>query len=329
MKSGTTFIQDTLKRNREGLAEQGFLFPGSRWREQVLGVLDVLDQQRHGAVVDGAPGSWDRLLEEMAAFEGTAIISMEFLAASPREKIEKVVHSLAPARVQVVVTLRDLGRNLPAMWQEGLKNGATLDWTDYLDQVRSGDTAEPGFARQFWRRMAYPSICRRWSEVVGPEHMALITVPHPGAPWTVLWQRFCSVTGLDARRLPPSPPGNASISAPSALVLRRLNERLRDDGVPLPYPDVVKHSLAKRGMAERKEVEAPIGFQVPDWLSRRAAKQIAQFRELDLPVVGDLEELRPVTTRGVDLTEVTVEEQLDAAVAALNYLVQAWPTPAS
>jgi hypothetical protein len=177
--------------------------------------------------------------------------------------------------------------------------------------------------------MAYPAICRRWSEVVGRENITLITVPPPGAPRTLLWERFCSVTGLDPRPLQPSSLANVSVPAASALVLRRLNERLDAEGVPLPYPNVVKHSLARRAMAERKGVEAPIGFEVPPWLYRRAAHQIARFRELDLPVVGDLEELRPVSTAGLDLTEVTAEQQLEAAVAALAYLVQAWPTPAS
>ena len=48
---------------------------------------------------------------------------------------------------------------------------------------------------------------------------------------------------------------------------------------------------------------------------------------MGLHVVGDLEELRPVPQKGVDPTQVPVEDQLEAAVAALSYLVRMWPTP--
>ena len=327
MKSGTSFIQQTLGANRERLTEQGYLFPGKRWRHQVLGVIDVLDQRRDGAPVPGSVGAWKRLLREMEAWEGTAIISMEFLAANPAELIQRVVDSLAPARVEVVVTARDLGRNIPAMWQEGLKNSDAWDWAEYLEAVRNGDPAQPGDARKFWRHMAYPAICRKWADAVGRENVTLLTVPHPGAPRTLLWERFCSVVGLDPAPFDLSSKSNVSIPAASALVMRALNERLLVDGMPAHYPEVVKHSLAKQGMVARKGVEPPIGFQAPRWVGRRAAGQIRRLKELDLRVVGDLEELRPVSQEGVDPTEVTVEQQLDAALAALTYLVRTWPAP--
>ena len=48
---------------------------------------------------------------------------------------------------------------------------------------------------------------------------------------------------------------------------------------------------------------------------------------MGIRVVGDLEELRPVPQKGVDPSEVPVEDQLEAAVAALRYLVRMWPSP--
>ena len=53
MKSGTSTIQHQLQYHHEALAEQGFCFPGRRWRQQILGVLDVLDQKRDGQIVPG------------------------------------------------------------------------------------------------------------------------------------------------------------------------------------------------------------------------------------------------------------------------------------
>src|SRR4051812_42509113 len=135
MKSGTSTIQHQLQCHPEALDAQGFRFPGGRWRSQILGVLDVLDQTRDGQVVPGSEGAWQHLLDELAAYDGTGVISMEFLGPTPPDYIEKVVASLRPAHVHVVMTVRDLGRNVPAMWQEGLKNRATWTWPEYLEAI--------------------------------------------------------------------------------------------------------------------------------------------------------------------------------------------------
>jgi hypothetical protein len=327
MKSGTSYIQRNLGANRDVLASQGFLFPGEAWRQQVLGVLDVLDQTRDGDVVPGSPGAWQRLVDEIAAFDGTAVISMEFLGPTPAADIQRVVDSLAPADVKVVMTVRDLGRNIPAMWQEGLKNGTSWGWTEYLRDIEHPeDDQQLGHAKKFWRHMNFPFIARKWVRAVGKDHFTLVTVPHPGADPSLLWERFCSVVGLDPEPFDTSGRSNASLGAPSALVLRALNEALPERFPLARYQKVVKHSLAKKGMTARAEDEPSIGFEA-DWVTKRSAKHIEKLRKMDITVVGDLEELRPVPQKGVDPSEVPVEDQLEASIAALRYLVRMWPSP--
>lgn len=326
MKSGTSFIQQTLGENRGLLAEQGFLFPGRKWRHQVLAVLDVLGQTRDGDTVAGSEDAWQRLVEEMRAWDGTAVVSMEFLGPTPTEDIERVVASLAPAEVQVVMTARDLGRNIPAMWQEGLKNGNAWHWRDFLDDIAQERKSRSDRANKFWRHMNYPFIARRWSRVVGADRFTLVTVPHPGADPRLLWDRFCSVVGLDPAGFDISGRSNTSLGAASALVLRALNETL-PEALPLAhYQKVVKHSLAKQGLSGRARVEQPIGFD-DEWVATRAATHIRRLEELGVAVVGDLQELRPVAQKGIDPSDVPPEAQLEAATAALAYLVEVWPSP--
>ena len=66
IKTGTTYIQTVLRENRERLIEEGVLFPGRRWRNQVSAVEDVL---RLGKTRDGRPmpsaRPWPRLVEEL------------------------------------------------------------------------------------------------------------------------------------------------------------------------------------------------------------------------------------------------------------------------
>jgi hypothetical protein len=331
MKSGTSFIQHVLGGNRGVLAEQGFLFPGSTWRKQVLGVLDVLGQTRDGKVVEGSPGAWQRLLDEMERWPGTAVVSMEFLGPTPVADISRVVESLAPAEVQVVMTARDLGRNIPAMWQEAIKNGTSWEWGEYVGSLAggaggAGGDADDVHARRFWRQMDYPRIARRWARVVGKDRFTLLTVPHPGAPAGLLWERFCSVVGLDPVQFELPGRSNPSLGAASALVLRALNEALPEDLPLTRYQHVVKHRLARDGLSGRAGTEAPIGFTAP-WVADRTAEQVARLEQLGVTVVGDLEELRPAPAPGADPSDVPVEEQLEAAVAALAYLVEVWPSP--
>ena len=326
MKSGTSTVQHQLQAHQDVLAAQGFCFPGRRWRRQILAVLDVLDQTRDGQVVPGSEGAWQRLLDELAAYDGTGLISMEFLGPTPPDYIEKVVASLRPADVQVVMTVRDLGRNVPAMWQEGLKNRATWTWPEYLRDISSTDRPRTGHSRRFWRQMNYPFIAEKWVEVVGRDKFTLVTVPHPGADPGALWDRFCSVVGLDAAAFPATEPRNVSLSAASAQVLRAVNASLPEDLSLHHCQAVVKHQLAKQGLPGPSGPGDRIGFS-GEWVEGRAARQIDKLRNLDVRVVGDLEELRPVAQTGIDPTTCAPQDELRAALEALAYLVRVWPSP--
>jgi hypothetical protein len=239
-----------------------------------------------------------------------------------------VVDSLAPAQVRVVMTVRDLGRNIPAMWQEELQNRATWRWSEYLQELERSRPGRPGgpYAKRFWRHMNFPFIARKWADTVGGDRFSLVTVPHPGADPRLLWERFCVVAGLDPAPFDIPGRSNASLGAASAQVLRALNEVLPAELPLRDYQRIVKHELAKRGMAPRAAQEDPIGFDAA-WVSERSARQISRLRDLRVRVVGDLDELTPVRTQGVDPDRVPPETQLEAAVSALGHLVRVWPAP--
>jgi len=325
LKSGTSFLQRTLGDNREALAGQGFCFPGRRWQEQVLAVIDVRGHRRDGEVPADAVGAWDRLRAEIAAWPGTAVVSMEFLATTPPARIADLVADLAPARVEAVLTVRDLGRSVPSMWQEGVKNGDTWQWDDYVAAVRGGDPLQPGPARRFWRHQAATPIARRWSRGVGADRFTLVTVPPAGSDPAVLWRRFCSVVGLDPAPFALPGPGNESLGAASAQVMRALNERLDGALSTADYNAWVKR-LAKQGLAPRRAVEPAIGYAEP-WVAERAEAMIEGLTRLGVRVVGDLADLRPAPVVGVAPPDVPVEAERDAAVAAIAHVLRVWPSP--
>jgi len=306
MKSGTTFIQGRLNANRERLAEQRVLFPGPTWNRHVRAVSDLLGSPKRKA------GSWNSLAEEIREYDGTAVVSMEYLAPAGARQISVLRESFPGCELRVAVTVRDLGRTVPAMWQEAIKNRRTWEWQEYVGSIEQGGDA----GRRFWRQQHAAKIARRWGSTLGAGHVYVVTVPPAGAPSGLLWDRFCEVAGIRPDSWADGPRANESLGAASTLVMRRLNFSTRD--LPLPaYKKRVK-ALAKHVMGSHRAAEDPIGFTVPPWLHGESEKITAQLARSGAHVVGDLAELAPVDVVGVDPAAVGEGAQLEASVAALT-----------
>lgn len=324
MKSGTTYLQRRLGAHREALLAHGVLFPGRTWSEQVHAVGDLLGRGRMGGQSEKRNGAWQRLVEQVLAHSGPSLVSMELLGAAGPARVEEVVQSFPGRDVHVVVTARDLNRTLLAMWQEGLQNARTIGWDDYRDAVQD----ETGIGRRFWREHDLVRVAGRWTAQVPPERFTLVTVPPPGAPSELLWQRFSAATGLDPRWCGPVAPSNESLGAASAAVLLELNRLLEDRHLPWSdYHVLVKRTLAKGVLAGRRGEEPPLGLPVARWLKHRAREMVQGVEGLGIRVVGDLADLTPVPVPGTRPGNVSSDAALRAALAGLAGLVAAQTAP--
>jgi hypothetical protein len=322
MKSGTSFIQNVLGNNGEELARRGISFAGEKWRDQVAAVQDLI---AHGGP-DQAPldptGPWQRLVEGINAAPGAVVVSMEFLAPRNRHKIE-IIRDVLDGQLEVVLTGRDLARNIAAMWLESVQNGSAVTWDDYLGAVRSEDTTSP-VARNFWNHQGLAAIARRWSDVVGPDHFTLMTVPPKGASSSLLWERFTRVLELDPGAFELNVRANRSIGLATAITLRHLNEILGRDGTPAAdhrfYDLLVKHLLTKRGLVARAG-EPTLGLD-ERWVMKRGAAEVSALRAQRHRVIGDLDELLPQPVPGIHPDQVSLAHQLDAAMEGLARMTQ-------
>ena len=117
VKTGSTFLQDLLWRHRDDLARQGYHHPGAHANEMWLATNDVQD----GAFVDyempQASGVWAQVCKRALAYDGPSVISHELLGLSTEEHIDRIVTSLSPTRLQVIVMARSLAVMLPSMYQ--------------------------------------------------------------------------------------------------------------------------------------------------------------------------------------------------------------------
>lgn len=322
MKSGTSHLQSRLFENQAALAHAGILVPGKKWGDQVQGVKDILAIQRHGQ--ERATGAWQRLVDEMADHDGTAVISMEFLGPAGPKIIRGICDSVEGA--ECVITVRDLNRSLAAMWQETIQNGRTWTYDDYLAAAEKwrpkpdgGMKGAPKAGRTFWRQQNVVRMVTDWGAAAP---VTLITLPQPGASRSLLWERFCQVLGIPADGWADARASNESIGAASALVLRQLNALLDEAGLQFPTGDTVrKQYLAKNVLAGRKKEEPAIGLPVSTWVRDHSTQMVEEMKALDLTFIGDWDELAPVDVPGIDPGDVSQREIIDAAVVGLAALV--------
>ena len=201
-----------------------------------------------------------------------------------------------------------------------MQNRGVRTWEEFLEAVRHEDMAQkPG--RWFWQHQRLSEIASRWSDAVGREHFTLITVPPAGAPPGVLWDRFAEVAGIPEGLCDIEVRSNPGIDAASALVLRALNERLgRGSTTGSEYERSSRACWPSRawssGVAKRSRWGSTSGGYVA--APRRSS---TSCRELDIRVVGDIDELEARPVPGVHTKKVSAEQQLEAALDGLAFMV--------
>ena len=194
-KTGTTFLQQVMWRNRSELAAQGVVLPGHHPQDHFRASQDLRGIEKLPSDPAGSwAGEWEILARQALQAPQAAVISHELFAAADAEQAGRAVRSLRPAQVHVVITVRDIATLLPAEWQETVKHRNSRGWEDWLSDVIDTESVDPD-RRQwwFWRVHDTMAILRLWAGHVPPEQIHVITVPPPGAPQALLWQRFAAL----------------------------------------------------------------------------------------------------------------------------------------
>lgn len=327
-KTGTTFLQDVLWASRKTLREHGVVYPGPAsahfWAAQDL--TEHLFLGRENRLVRGA---WSRLAHQARRQSGTTVLSHELFTMATADQVRRAVADLEPAELHVVLTVRDFERQLPAVWQERLKNGGRVSFARHFAQAVENDAARGDEPLGFWRQQDAVGILRRWAEVVPHDRIHVVTLPQPGGPRDALWRRFASVVGFDPDLvdLAAAPTtGNVSLRPPQARLLRRVNNRLQDSVPHTVYRRVVKRYLSESAVTGLRS-STTYGL-APDQRSvaRRWSAELQQELQTGgYDVVGHASDLaaRDVDAAGRhDLDDVPPDEEAAAAVSATAALVR-------
>ncbi len=329
-KTGTSHLQDVLFRNRDLLRRQGFLYAAERFDAHFLAALDLM-QLPWGGLENEAVGAWDALAGEVREFlaepgDRTAIISHEILATASRAQIARALGSLGypDIEVHVVLSVRDLVRQIPAEWQENVKHRRELPYGKFLDQVRDPDR-NSAIGAWFWGVQEIPDILDRWAADLPPERVHLVSVPRPGGPRDLLWERFSATFGLDDLELDVEPErANPSLGVPETTAVRRINIKANKLVPPAAYRPLVRELIAHRTLSQR--TDSPRLTLPPDdyeWVAELQQRWTDVIRERGYDVVGDLDDLigdRPPTTYA-DPDTPDEAQVADAALDAVTALL--------
>jgi hypothetical protein len=328
-KTGTTYLQKVLANNRDAMEAAGVLYPRVGREAHHSAVWSV-----RGTFADTDKGAtfadhWTRLVRQSRAWTGhTVVISSELFCFSRRRKIAEIVGAFEGAQVHIVYTARDLMRQVPAVWQEQVKNREVMTYRDYLADVL-GRRRSP-LATMFWNSQDVPDVLRRWSRGLDPACVHLVTAPPAGAPADLLWRRFATVVGLQADAYPSGlPAANTSLSITAAETLRRFNVRHAADLPILDYRRLVRRRLDPAFAATLQDgSKLPLTPPERDAIVDLSEQMVRRLRRTGYDVVGSLDELVPQRPDGAgspagrgpdDLTD---SELVDALTDVLDYLLR-------
>ena len=220
-KCGSTALQEAFKENREAMRAAGVQYIGrqAHWVDAAKGAVGARDRVT-GKPVDRV--EWQKLLREVASVNGaTALISSEWFAGAPDDRVRAIVSELDPNRLHAVLLIRPLTRTLPSAWQQSLKLGGSERLAEWLEMVLH-DQISPRASR-VWSKHRYDIIAKRWADVLGPERFSVIVADEKEPNY--IFSTFGELLGLPTGTLSAPPKRtNPSLSAFEADTLSELNK---------------------------------------------------------------------------------------------------------
>jgi hypothetical protein len=313
-KTGTTYLQSLLYANPDALARQDVTVVGDhRLHYDAASEITGRRSARTGVLPDDA---WDKVVRQVEkAGTGTAVLSSERYSLVKAAGARRMLRTLEPAELHVVVTVRDLVAGEPSAWQEYVKNGGTQSWPEFC----ADGVADPAGLR---RRRRIRTVLAVWPRLLPPERVHVVLVPPPGSPRTAMWERFASVLGVDPTAMDTLEPEhrNTALDFVSTELLRRVNAR--DLPVPVQKSQIKKY-LANGELPRRATDVAPalsgdalrLLEAENDWLAQA-------LTDGGYHVVGDLSDLYGGRPEAPPTYDVSAEDLLEAAVDAVVLLAQ-------
>jgi hypothetical protein len=295
MKTGTTYLQTTLKRNRQVLSDHG-IGEGRTFGRPTVAVAGVLARPSS----PDAAQPWNELAERALDSEhDTVVLSSEFLSFARPHQIEPLLRPLAGTRIEVVLTVRDQTRTIASQWQTYCRNFGEDPWPDYLrriDPERGGDPAGKAW-KTYYRAQEIDRIVRDWSAHPGVGHLHVLTPPSraQGGRTDGLWQAFSSAARLGEVPVAlPQDAINPSVGHASAQMLQDLGQHWKQSGRHIRWVRDAMRPFILEALVPRTGLESVPVLDRQGWAFAQRRNEIAleaietAARTRDVTVHGDL-----------------------------------------
>lgn len=292
-KTATSYLQTLVWTHRDALKDAGLLLPGSERRDH-LWATHMIEHQAwfYLSVDEHKKSAWERIKADVAAWDGDALISHEFLGSATQPQATRAIRELAAdgAEVHLILTAREPLGLFAASWQESLKNLETEPMEDYSREVLD----YPGPIWN-WRALDARLVLERWTEILPADrvHVLPLAAPHRNAARDEIWQRFAGVLGVDPALCDTEQAfPNESMGVVEAETLRRVNPHLQETFVtPLDKGTYVRSYLADDRLVPRGgERFWPQADRIEE-CRVRGRDAVAYIEDSGFDVVGHLEDL--------------------------------------
>lgn len=317
-KSGTTSLQETLRRSSRVLSEVEVLYQGptlANWGRIRSKVSDE----------EASEPSFRKFLGRVHAHQGRVVVSSEFLCAATPDQAGAWIRRLGNDRpVRVMVTIRSLADLLPSTWQETVKGPTKTYGGKPYEEWLANVLVKKGRNRQaFWTRNNYPGILERWGKAVGPENLIFVLTDksQPERPLRVTeW-----LLDIPSNSLLLADRTNQSISYEEAELFRQIKLAAPEG---LTTPQILGVRKEMRSAMHGSELQGH-AIPVPKWaadeirpIGARFAKELASS---PATIVGDAsviaEPTVPVRESGSPPEQVPMTLAVAAVMGALRDIV--------
>jgi hypothetical protein len=300
-KSGTTFLQRVLWDNHDALKAQDFRCAGHRQRDMFLAAVELRESHAFwGYTPEELEGRWSAVCRQARDFHGTTIMSHEVLGGASDEQVARALAELDGIDVHLVLTARDLARQVTSEWQERVKNGSPRPFAKFqkrlIRQMESGQ-----FDKGFWRNQDPVGVLDRWATDLPPENVHVVVAPQSSSDPTLLWRRFAEALDLDTSDIDSTQSqlaANTTLGVAQIQVLRRVNEALAGRIKHPQYARVVKSQFAERLLANQSSTRPQCPPHLVQRLRVLAEERNDTIRQRGYVVHGDLAELLPKEPEG-------------------------------
>ena len=303
-KTGTTSLQAALFAASKQLEEQGVInlvADGDETANPAARAVQRLPSSGSaGAPVDY--NVWTTLVRQAQAYPNQLVsISAEAFAVSESLVIKKIVNDLGLDRLQVVITLRPLGKILPSQWQQDL-HGAWLsvEFEEWLRQTlkearpikKIGPLQVP---HQFWFRHRHDALLQRWIDAVGRDRITLVVADDQRK--SSLLEHFEKLLSLSAGILTSTGiTRNQSMTLPEMQIMQRYGELLESSELGKKIVAQSRYHKALRILRKmRPENENDARLIVPAWSYERVSEiqheMVERMQASGVAVIGTLNQL--------------------------------------